>query len=196
MTVSVSKVALVGSACRLPSANGLTEFWDVLSEGRCVISHVQEDRFGTQQHLHPNRTAPGRAVTFAAGQLDKPFAFDPFYFGISPREAAAMDPQQRVLLEVAVEALEDAGIPPSSLAGEKVGVYVGASALDYGTHAQLDPAQIEPQSMTGNTLSIIANRLSYVFDLRGPSYVVDTACSSSPTTAVSTRPKRISSMAL
>ncbi|MEM9221977.1 MAG: SDR family NAD(P)-dependent oxidoreductase [Pseudomonadota bacterium] len=179
MTVSVSKVALVGSACRLPSASGLDEFWNVLSSGRCVISEVQEERFGTEQHIHPNRASPGRAVTFAAGQLDRPFAFDPGYFGISPREATAMDPQQRILLEVAVEALENAGIPPSSLAGERVGVYVGASALDYGTHAQLDTAQIEPQSMTGNTLSIIANRLSYVFDLRGPSYVIDTACSSS-----------------
>lgn len=179
MTVSVSKVALVGSACRLPSANGLDEFWQVLSTGRCVISQVDEDRFGTRQHLHPNRSTPGRAVTFAAGQIDNPFHFDPGYFGISPREAAAMDPQQRVLLEVVVEALENAGIPPSKLAGEKVGVYVGASSLDYGTHAQLDTAQIEPQSMTGNTLSIIANRISYAFDLRGPSYVVDTACSSS-----------------
>ena len=179
MTVSVSKVALVGAACRLPSANGLEEFWDVLRSGRCVVTQIDEDRFGTQQHVHPDRTAAGRTVTFAAGQLARPFDFDPGYFGISPREATAMDPQQRVLLEVAVEALENAGIPPSSLAGEKVGVYVGASSLDYGTNAQLDTAQIEPQSMTGNTLSIIANRLSYAFDLRGPSYVIDTACSSS-----------------
>ncbi|MEM8551398.1 MAG: SDR family NAD(P)-dependent oxidoreductase [Pseudomonadota bacterium] len=179
MTVSVSKVALVGASCRLPSANGLGEFWDILSAGRCVISTLQEDRFGTAQHYHPDRAAPGRAVTFAAGQLDRPCDFDASYFGISPREATVMDTQQRVLLEVAVEALEDAGIPPSSLAGEMVGVYVGASSLDYGTNAQLDTARIEPQSMTGNTLSIIANRISYVFDLKGPSYVIDTACSSS-----------------
>ncbi|WP_108663613.1 type I polyketide synthase [Acuticoccus kandeliae] len=179
MTVSVSKVALVGSACRLPSAHGLDAFWDVLINGRCTITELDQSRFGTEQHRHPDRNRPGRAVTFAAGQLERPFAFDPFYFGISPREATAMDPQQRVLLEVAVEALENAGIPADSLAGEEVGVYVGASSLDYGTHAQIDTAAIEPQSMTGNTLSIIANRLSYIFDLRGPSYVVDTACSSS-----------------
>ncbi|MCF3935412.1 SDR family NAD(P)-dependent oxidoreductase [Acuticoccus sp. M5D2P5] len=179
MTVSVSKVALVGSACRLPSAHGLDAFWDVLINGRCTITELDESRFGTEQHRHPDRNRPGRAVTFAAGQLERPFAFDTFYFGISPREATAMDPQQRILLEVAVEALENAGIPADSLAGEEVGVYVGASSLDYGTHAQIDTAAIEPQSMTGNTLSIIANRLSYIFDLRGPSYVVDTACSSS-----------------
>ncbi|MBJ3776207.1 type I polyketide synthase [Acuticoccus mangrovi] len=179
MTVSASRVALVGSACRLPSARGLDAFWDVLINGRCVITELDEDRFGTRQHLHPDRARPGRAVTFAAGQVEAPFAFDPSYFGISPREAQAMDPQQRILLEVVVEALENAGIPADKLAGEKVGVYVGASSIDYGTHAQLDTASIEPQSMTGNTLSIIANRVSYVFDLRGPSYVVDTACSSS-----------------
>lgn len=179
MTVSATPVVLVGSACRLPRVDGLAAFWDVLTAGRCVITEVDEERFGAAQHKHADRTAPGRAVTFAAGQLDKPFHFDPGYFGISPREAAVMDPQQRVLLEVAVEALENAGIPAAALAGEAVGVYVGASSLDYGTSAQLDPAAVEPQSMTGNTLSIIANRMSYIFDLRGPSYVVDTACSSS-----------------
>lgn len=179
MTVAASRVALVGSACRLPEARGLEAFWSVLAEGRCVITEVDPSRFGTDRHRHPDRTRPGRAVTFAAGQLADPFAFDPGYFGISPREAAVMDPQQRILLEVAVEALENAGIPADRLAGTPVGVYVGASSLDYGTHAQIDTANIEPQSMTGNTLSIIANRLSYVLDLKGPSYVVDTACSSS-----------------
>ena len=179
MTVSATRVAIVGSACRLPSADGLDAFWQVLVEGRSVITEVQEERFGTQQHRHPNRNAPGRSVSFAAGQLERPYDFDPTYFGISPREAATMDPQQRIMLEVAVEALENAGIPVDALAGEAVGVYVGASSLDYGTSAQLDTASMVPQSMTGNTLSIIANRLSYAFDLSGPSYVVDTACSSS-----------------
>ncbi|WP_420392341.1 type I polyketide synthase [Acuticoccus sp.] len=177
--MSGTSVALVGSACRLPSASGLDAFWRVLADGRSVVSKIDEDRFGTRQYLHPDRSRPGRSVTFAAGQIDRPYDFDPGYFGISPREAAAMDPQQRVLLEVAVEALENAGIPADRLAGRPVGVYVGASSLDYSNQAQLDPASIEPQSMTGNTLSIIANRLSYVFDLTGPSYTVDTACSSS-----------------
>ncbi|MEM0907323.1 MAG: type I polyketide synthase, partial [Pseudomonadota bacterium] len=179
MSVPGAKVALVGAACRLPNANGIDAFWDVLSSGRCIITALTEDRFGTEQHLHPDRSMPGRAVTFAAGQLEQPFAFDPTYFGISPREATAMDPQQRVMLEVTVEALENAGIPASDLSGQSVGVYVGASSLDYGTSAQLDTSRIEPQSMTGNTLSIIANRISYAFNLRGPSYVLDTACSSS-----------------
>ncbi|UOM34001.1 type I polyketide synthase [Acuticoccus sp. I52.16.1] len=179
MTVTDSRVALVGSACRLPQAEGLEAFWDVLVNAKCVISSLDEERFGTLPYLHPDRSKPGRSVTFAAGQIARPYHFDPGYFGISPREAATMDPQQRVLLEVAVEALENAGIPADRLAGQQVGVYVGASSLDYSNEAQLDPMSIEPQSMTGNTLSIVANRVSYVFDLRGPSYTVDTACSSS-----------------
>ncbi|RAH97668.1 fatty acid synthase [Acuticoccus sediminis] len=179
MTVTDSRVALVGSACRLPEAEGLEAFWEVLVNARCVISSLDEERFGTAPYLHPDRNKAGRSVTFAAGQIARPYHFDPGYFGISPREAATMDPQQRVLLEVAVEALENAGIPADRLAGQEVGVYVGASSLDYSNEAQLDPMSIEPQSMTGNTLSIVANRISYVFDLRGPSYTVDTACSSS-----------------
>lgn len=179
MTVSDTPVAVIGAACRLPGANSLEAFWDVLIKGRCVITEVDQDRFGTEQLKASERNTPGRAVTFAAGQIDGIFEFDPGYFGISPREAAVMDPQQRVLLEVTMEALHNAGIPAASIAGEEVGVYVGASSLDYSYHSIGDPTTIEPQSMLGNTLSIIANRLSYVLDLRGPSYAVDTACSSS-----------------
>ncbi len=90
-----------------------------------------------------------------------------------------MDPQQRLLLEVVWSALEDCGIAPSALAGCNVGVYVGASSLDYGNLLTVDPAAIESHFMTGNTLSVLSNRISYIFDLRGPSFTVDTACSSS-----------------
>ncbi len=107
------------------------------------------------------------------------WSFDPAAFGISPREAEQMDPQQRLLLELVWEALEDAGIPPSSLAGEEVGVFVGASAQDYGNSKLFDIASGDQYFATGNTLSLISNRISYIFDLRGPSFTVDTACSSS-----------------
>ena len=90
-----------------------------------------------------------------------------------------MDPQQRLLLEVVWGALEDAGLPPSAIAGTNVGVYVGASSLDYGNLHTTDPAAIESHFMTGNTLSVLSNRISYIYDLRGPSFTVDTACSSS-----------------
>ena len=107
------------------------------------------------------------------------WGFDPSVFRISPREAQQMDPQQRLLLELAFEACEDGGFAPSKLAGTPTGVYVGASALDYSTIGLHDPAIADAYFATGNTLSIVANRLSYIFDLSGPSLTVDTACSSS-----------------
>ncbi len=107
------------------------------------------------------------------------WGFDPSVFRISPREAQQIDPQQRLLLELAFEACEDAGFAPSKLAGSQTGVYVGASALDYSTIGLHDPAVADAYYATGNTLSIVANRLSYIFDLHGPSLAIDTACSSS-----------------
>lgn len=127
---------------------------------------------------HPRSNERGRSYTWAAGLLDDIWGFDPAVFGLSPREAEQMDPQQRLLLELTFEALEDAGIKPFSLAGSQVGVYVGASALDYGNLRILDSAAADPYFATGNALSIISNRISYIFDLHGPSFTVDTACSS------------------
>ena len=106
-------------------------------------------------------------------------AFDAEFFEISPREAAKMDPQQRLLLEVAWEALEDAGIPAQSLRRSQTGVFAGACSSDYGYLTSTDLGRVDAWSNTGGALSIIANRLSYFLDLRGPSVAVDTACSSS-----------------
>jgi len=151
----------------------------LLSEERCSVSQIPEDRFATARYIHPNRTNPGKSVNFYAGVLDDIFGFDANFFGMSPREAVQTDPQQRLLLQVVWESLEQAGIPPSSLAGSPVGVFVGASSLDYQLRFILDPLSVDTQSMTGNTLSIISNRISYQLDLKGPSFTVDTACSSS-----------------
>ena len=132
-----------------------------------------------ERFLRPGAPEAGFSYTFAGGYLDAPFAFDPAPFGISPREAQQMDPQQRLLLEVSWRAFEDAGIAPSSLAGKNVGVYIGASTVDYQSGASHDPAVMGSHFMTGNSLSILSNRLSYIFDLKGPSLTVDSACSSS-----------------
>ncbi|PLX36687.1 MAG: fatty acid synthase [Hyphomicrobiales bacterium] len=172
-------IAIIGYACRLPSAPNPDAFWSTLIDGRCAIGSISSDRWAPERFGHPNRTAAGKSYTWAAGQLDDVWGFDPGFFGISPREAAQMDPQQRLLLQVVWEALENAGIPASKLAGSETGVYVGTSSLDYGNGFLFDPAAADVQLMTGNTLSIVANRVSYIFDLRGPSFVVDTACSSS-----------------
>lgn len=140
---------------------------------------MPQDRWSVARFLHPRATEAGFSYSFAGGYLEAPFDFDPAVFGMSPREAAQVDPQQRLLMEVVWEALEDARIAPSALAGHEVGVYVGASSLDYGNLLASDPAAIESHFMTGNTLSVVSNRISYAFDWRGPSFTVDTACSSS-----------------
>lgn len=175
-----SSIAIIGIAFRFPgdvqTESGL---WNMLESGRLGISHIPADRWPVDELQHANRTEPGRSVTFAAGVLSDVDKFDAAFFGISPREGAWLDPQQRLLLEMAHEAMEDAGVKPTSLAGSRCGVYVGISGLDYGQHALEDLASMSAYTMTGNTLSVAANRLSYVFDLHGPSVAVDTACSSS-----------------
>ena len=122
---------------------------------------------------------PGKINTRWGGFLEQVDQFDPQFFGISPREAARMDPQQRLLLEVTWEALEDAGQVPDKIAGSRTGVFVGISNNDYGRTQFSDLSRIDAYAGTGNALSIAANRISYLFDFRGPSIAIDTACSSS-----------------
>ncbi len=173
------EAAIVGAACRLPGAESLAAFWQLLLAGRNAVRPQPAGRWSVERFLRPGNPEPGFAYSFAGGYLDHPTDFDPAPFGVSPREAQQMDPQQRLLLEVVWEALEDASIPPSSLAGSNVGVYVGASMVDYQGTASLDPAVMESHFMTGNSLSILSNRISYIFDFKGPSFTVDSACSSS-----------------
>ncbi len=173
------RVAIVGAACRLPGASDEDAFWHLLDSGQCAVGDVPAGRWSAARYLHPRRSEPGYSYSFQGGYIEGALAFDPGVFGISPREAAEMDPQQRLLLEAVWGALEDAGIPPGTLAGENVGVYVGASSLDYGNLQVADLGAIDSHFMTGNTLSVLANRISYIYDLRGPSFTVDTACSSS-----------------
>ncbi|MFG1188187.1 SDR family NAD(P)-dependent oxidoreductase [Xanthobacter flavus] len=172
-------LAVVGHALRLPGAASADALWRLLKSGQSSVRDFPTGRWPIERALHPRRTEPGFSYTFAGGYLDDPFGFDPAVFGISPREAQQIDPQQRLLLEVVFEALEDAGLPPSRTAGQEIGVYVGASNVDYQSGAAGDPAAIESHFMTGNSLSIISNRISYIFDWRGPSFTVDSACSSS-----------------
>lgn len=154
-------------------------FWQALKEGRDAVGQLGEERWAVDVLRHPKRSEPGRSITFSAGVLSRIDEFDANFFGISPREAAWLDPQQRLLLELAWEAMENGGYVPSRLAGSDCAVYVGISGLDYGIRGLDDLSSMTAHSMTGNTLSIAANRLSYVFDLHGPSVAVDTACSSS-----------------
>ncbi|WP_209015316.1 SDR family NAD(P)-dependent oxidoreductase [Roseibium limicola] len=174
-----SDIRIVGYASRLPGANTTEEFWELLRSGTCSVTSVDPQRWPLSRFRHPDTAMPGRSYTWAAGQIDDVWGFDPAFFGISPREALQMDPQQRLLLQLVWESLEHANIRPSDIAGSSTGVYVGASSLDYHHRFLTDPANADMQFMTGNTLSIVSNRISYIYDLRGPSFTVDTACSSS-----------------
>lgn len=172
-------IAIVGAACRFPGANGLDQFWDVLANGRDVVSEIPDGRWSKEFYFHPNPGVRGKSYTWAAGIIDTIDRFDAAFFGLSPREAEQADPQQRLILELAWEALEDAGIPARAVAGGGAGVFIGASGTDYATSRMGDPASGDAYFMTGTSSGIVANRISHIFDLRGPSFVVDTACSSS-----------------
>ena len=172
-------IAIVGASCRFPGAEDLEKFWQLLISAGDAVTEVDERRWSTRFYYHPDRSEPGKSYTWSAGLITGVDLFEPSFFGISPREAAQMDPQQRLLLELVWHAFEDAGIPPSKMSGSATGVYIGASATDYSDLRIGDPAGADSYFMTGSTLSILANRISYIFDLRGPSLAIDTACSSS-----------------
>jgi thioester reductase-like protein len=161
-------IAIVGLGCRFPGADGPDAFWKLLSQGLSAIREVPEGRWP----VSGSRERWG-------GFLDNIDRFDAALFGITPKEAVRMDPQQRLLLEVAWETLEHAGILPDNLRGSSTGVFVGISSTDYSLAQLTAYEDLNAYSATGNALCIAANRLSYVFDWRGPSHAIDSACSSS-----------------
>ena len=163
------EIAVVGVACRLPGASTPRAFWELLRDGRDAITDVPADRWAVDVSL------PELA---RGGFLDRVDLFDAEFFGISPREAAAMDPQQKLILELAWEALEDAGIIAAALAGTATGTFIGAIAGDYGELTRASAATITRHALTGTNRGVIANRVAYALGLRGPSLSVDSAQSS------------------
>ncbi len=171
-------MAIVGIACRFPGAkNGLVEFWDMLYTGSDAISEVPDSRWSALGFVPSHLRQEG--VPRYAGLIDDPFGFDAQYFAISPTEAARMDPQQQMLLEVASDALQDAGLLPCQIARRAVGVFVGVSGHEHILTAAADLAEVDAWTNSGASVAMLANRLSYNFDLSGPSIAIDTACSSS-----------------
>lgn len=174
------RVAIVGLGCRLPGGvNGPDDLWKLLLDARDAVGEVPEGRWEQFTPADAAAQAIVDATQRRGGYLDDVAGFDAEFFGITPREAELMDPQQRLLLEVAHEALLHAGIAPSSLKGTATGVFVGMCANEYSHLTTADLARIDAWTSTGSALSIAANRLSYLLDLRGPSMTTDTACSSS-----------------
>lgn len=175
-------LAIIGIGCRFPGGvRDAASYWKLLCDGVDAISEVPPDRWSIDRYFHPESDRPGKTTSRWGGFIDGFDQFDAAFFGISPREAGQMDPQQRLLLEVAFESLEDAGQPFSDLVGTEVAVFMGLSSFDYSTMQTdfRDRAHIDVYTNTGTALSIAANRISYCFDLLGPSAAVDTACSSS-----------------
>jgi polyketide synthase 13 len=175
----VEDIAIVGLATRFPGdMNHPDEMWQALLEGRDAITDLPEGRW--EEFLAEPRIAERVAkARTRGGYLTDIKGFDAEFFALSKMEADNMDPQQRMALELTWEALEHARIPASTLRGERVGVYIGASNNDYSFMSVADPAVAHPYAITGTTSSIIANRVSYFYDFRGPSMAIDTACSSS-----------------
>ncbi|MFC5720506.1 SDR family NAD(P)-dependent oxidoreductase [Streptomyces gamaensis] len=176
-------VAVIGAACRLPGGiDSLDALWTALSSGRDLITDVPEDRFDIAQFLDTERRGHARTYTAAGGFLDDIAGFDTSYFRhISPREAEWLDPQQRILLELAVEALDDAAVDPASLVGGDTAVYIGVAARDYLELQTRVTDTGSPYAIAGSASANCANRISHFLDLRGPSLAVDTACSSALT---------------
>lgn len=171
-------IAVVGMGCRFPGAESLEEFWHLLEDGTIATGEVPPERWDIDAYYDVN-DSPGMMNTRWGGFLSGIDQFDAEFFGIAPREADYIDPQHRLLLEVSWEALENGAIRPSTLRGTDSGVFVGVSAHDYLQLQTEDIHSITAYTGTGGAHCIAANRLSYFWDLHGPSLAIDTACSSS-----------------
>ena len=180
-------ISIVGISCRFPGASSKDQFWSLLEQGKSSISAYPKNR--PEQHktffelYNPKRYVGGRHCVVNGSYLEEITRFDNKFFGISSQESRGMDPQQRVLLQVVYEAIEDAGLRLYDLQKCKTGVFVGVMNLDYAA-LMSDPSNykgMDQFSSTGSTMCIIANRVSFCLNLTGPSLVVDTACSSSLT---------------
>ena len=180
VVVPAEPIAVVGAACRFPG--GVHEpagFWQLLIEGRDAILPIARDGLELARFYDPRPGTPGRMMSSWGGFLQDLELFDADFFGISPREAASLDPAQRLLLETAWEALEDAAIDPLTLAGTPVGVFVGQWLSDFESRLFADTTQVDLYATTGSGRYATSGRLSYFLGLTGPSLTLDTACSSS-----------------
>ncbi|MFF6994951.1 beta-ketoacyl synthase N-terminal-like domain-containing protein [Streptomyces sp. NPDC008313] len=174
-------IAVVGMSCRFPGSPSVRDYWQLLVDGREVIRDVPSDRWDGQAFLSDGAWTPGTITSLRGGYLDEVRGFDAAFFRVSPREARSLDPQHRLFLEVAYEALEDAGATRDRLRGSATGVFVGMNSSDHAQHVGSHLQDVDLYYGTGNSFAGASGRLSYFLGLTGPSMAVDTACSSSLT---------------
>jgi acyl transferase domain-containing protein/NAD(P)-dependent dehydrogenase (short-subunit alcohol dehydrogenase family)/acyl carrier protein/SAM-dependent methyltransferase len=172
-------LAVIGMALRFPGATDPDSYWRLLTEGRSAITEIPRNRWDIDRYYDPDPSAPGKMYVRKAGFLDRVDEFDAGFFGIHASEAVTMDPQQRLMLEVAWEALENAAQSPAEWNDSPTGVFLGIANSDYQRLLMADPGRIDAYTGTGGSMSIAAGRLSYLLGLQGPSLVIDTSCSSS-----------------
>ncbi|MDJ0843722.1 beta-ketoacyl synthase N-terminal-like domain-containing protein [Crocosphaera sp.] len=175
----VEHIAIIGLGCRFPEAKDVESYWELLKQGKDGIREVPPERWNVDDFYDPQPVTPGKMSTRWGGFVDGVDQFDPGFFQTSPREAEQIDPQQRLFLEVAWEALENGGIIPSQLSGSQTGVFVGINNSDYNRMSCQDFDLINAYTGIGTDICIVANRLSYFLNLKGPSLAINTACSSS-----------------
>ena len=178
---SSGDIAVIGIGCRFPGdAKSPKEFFDTLLNKRTGWSEVPKDRFNIDAFWHPSNERHGSIVCRGGHFLTEDVGlFDAPFFSMTQGKANAMDPQHRLLLEVAYESLENAGIPTEQIAGSATSCYVGAFSSEYEDVTMAELSNTLQYTVTGNGLTMMSNRLSWFFNLRGPSMTIDTACSSS-----------------
>ena len=172
-------IAIVGMSGILPQSADLNEFWENIRNEKDLITLVPEQRWDWRKYFGDPSTEANKTNSKWGGFIDDIDKFDADFFGISNREANLMDPQQRLVLEMSWKAIEDAGYNPYDLAGTSTGVFLGAATKDYYELLKDHGVPIEAHTSTGTQHSVLANRVSYLLDIHGPSEVIDTACSSS-----------------
>jgi acyl transferase domain-containing protein len=172
-------IAIIGMGCRFPGGPDPETFWATLSAGVDAISEIPPERWDAERYYSPEPGRAGRMITRCGGFLPDILGFDADFFELPKHEVTRIDPQQRLLLEVAWEALEDAAIVPAQLRGTRAGVFLGIRQTDFGHYLYGDPSRLDGRDPDSTYPCIVANRLSHMLDLRGPSMAVDTACSGS-----------------
>ncbi|MEW9701811.1 beta-ketoacyl synthase N-terminal-like domain-containing protein [Paenibacillus sp. SI8] len=172
-------IAIIGVSLRFPKSENMDELWEHLASEKCLITEIPSNRWEKAKFFGDPRSEANKTNSVWGGFIDDADCFDASFFNVSPREATTMDPQQRIALELAWKAIEDAGYKASSLKGSKTGVFMGVCNTDYTELIEKYVQEVDAYIPTGTSNAIISNRISYWFDFYGPSITLDTACASS-----------------